>query len=250
MKEHSFLPGYVGHTDHTAERLRVTVGEISDYAEARTGPPNQPRAVAAAPAAAGLLSSGEAPGPAKQEVKGEEREQERSPRPAAEEAPKEEKDKASSGKRTSEKTHKDKKEKTHRDRRGSGHRRGEGERTAPAKREPSGESAFNAEETALRTTAPKAAIVARPKSVVNSDEQGVEETENELSGKEEDREEEIEDEVDERESKEPISPRSPSYKDRKRSRRTRSRSRRRRRREEESDRQKSEEIEFLIGPTA
>lgn len=56
------MPGYVGHT---AERLRVTVGEVSDFAEARGGEHgHRPGAAAAASA---LLSPGEARGEVKSE---------------------------------------------------------------------------------------------------------------------------------------------------------------------------------------
>lgn len=148
---------------------------------------------------------------------------------------KEEKDKASGGKRESERTPKEKKEKSHRERRGSRHKRREEAEAPREEKEASEDSAFNPEEKALRSTAPKAACSVKPENPTGQENTGTGEVENEFSEAEVGTEEGLAD-LDEREGRRSVSPRSGSYKDRKRSRRTRSRSRRRRRSEEEEER--------------
>ena len=211
-------PGYV---PFAADRLRVLAGELCDWGDS-------------------FYASGAAPPEAIKPPQEEpEREDKESVRGEADLLRREE-SKASSRKEEAPRTKKEEKHRSHRERRGDRHRESGGDRSVKSKQEPSEDSAFNTEEAALRTTAPKSACVGKPENKAASDELEVEESEKVCTEKEASEEEDEEGDV--REKKEPRSPRSPSVRDRKRSRRTRSRSRRRRRRQEESE-QRHRDIE-------
>ena len=123
---------------------------------------------------------------------------------------------------------------TRRERDSGAHREKAVKETVDVKEEPSEDSAFNSEEKNLRTTASKS--FARPAPLGKRVEKVGGASAQEISEEEVATEPETEEVVgSERERKRPISPRSPSVRDKKRSRRTRSRSRRRRRKED-SDR--------------
>lgn len=110
-----------------------------------------------------------------------------------------------------------------------------------AKSTGSEDCAFNSEERSHRTTASKS--LAKPVAAGTRDTQGTEVSEEEFVDEEFGTEEEPAEEVEnERESKAaaPVSPGSPSVRDKKRSRRTRSRSRRRHRRREDGGRRREE----------
>ena len=212
IRDFSPKPGYV---PFAADRLRVLAGELCDWGDSYY-------AAGAAPPAARVSPQVEP-------------EREFTEASAKAEIPNEGTDnKASAATTEVTKAPKEKKEKTHRGHRESGHRKEKSDRPAPVKKKVSEDSAFNSEEAALRTTAPKAACGVKSEVKEPAGEEGVEEFEKEDSEQQVPEEEKIDE--DEREREEDLSPRSDSVRDKKRSRRTRSRSRRRRRREEESER--------------
>ena len=206
-------PGYV---PFAADRLRCLAGELCDWGDSYCAGGAAPAPAQPPPQAGPGREVNEAVEKEAVHAKGED-------------------SKASAAKGETAKAPKKEKEKAHRERRESRHRRERRDRSeVPPKHEVSEDSAFNSEEAALRTTAPKAACGVKAEVKEPVEEEEVEEFEKEDSEAAVPEGERTEE--NEREREEDLSPRSDSARDKKRSRRTRSRSRKRRRRQEESDR--------------